>query len=172
MKPAFGRCAFACCLVTNVFSQGTVWFANRQPEGGDSYQYVFADGTGVGTGYTAQLFGGPVGTSVDRLQPLFPTTTFNPRAPGYVIPVVVTVPGVLPGEEVTILARIFNGSTWEDSTCRAEDLFVRRPVGEPDVPVDTRGSGAVVTCIPEPGALALSLVGSAIFSLWRKARVT
>src|SRR5688572_22334023 len=74
---------------------------------------VLLDGSiGAGAGWTAQLIGGRVGGT---LVPLFPTTTFrttSAAAQGYVNPVVVTVPGILPGEQASVKMQVFNGPTF------------------------------------------------------------
>ncbi len=87
-------------------SHGVIYFSTRLldagvPNGlGDvrpvEARVTLADGTGVGEGFTAQLYGGLDGTPVDQLVPLAPATTFQTAstdARGYVKPVLVAPPG-------------------------------------------------------------------------------
>src|SRR5262245_22544943 len=82
------------------FAQGQITFNNRVAGVVDARVTFASDGTGVGAGYTAQLFGGPENTAAGALTALNPTTTFrtsSAAAQGYVNGVVVDVPGIAPG---------------------------------------------------------------------------
>lgn len=113
-------------------------------EGGGSIQFnthvvgvvdarvVYSDGTGVGAGWTAQLYGGAEGTPVASLSPLSPTTIFrtsSTTALGYVDPVDVMVPGVPPGSRATIVMRAFQGASFEAARSRGESAPINITVG-------------------------------------------
>jgi hypothetical protein len=122
---------------------------------------TFLDGTPVSAGYTAQLFGGPAGTVIDRLTPLFPTTRFETsreRWRGYVFDVEVTVPDINPSLQATILMRAFNGPTWEFSSCRGESnpITIRLGGGGGQPPATLIGLQPFqVNCVPEPSSVLL-----------------
>ena len=113
-----------CILVPRSSAQGLVYFNNRVAGVVDARvtfevscgNYSGNSGTGVGAGFTAQLFGGPEGTQLFNLTPLFPTTTFRTssgEAQGYVDPVVVEVPGVPSGKRAIFQMRVFgDGVIW------------------------------------------------------------
>src|SRR5438105_3664004 len=90
------------CVQESVFGQGEIVFSNRIPPDIDA-RVTFLDGSGVGVVFIAQLFGGPAGTPVGALTPLFPTALFRTStqvAMGYVLPPpsdTVRVPDVPPG---------------------------------------------------------------------------
>jgi hypothetical protein len=140
-----------------------VEFSTRVPWAGVDAPVSFLDGTPVGAGFTAQLYGGSVGTPVEALSPLFPTTTFSivppfpPELAGHVVRRFVDLPGFLPGQQVTLVMRAFSGPSWEDSTCRGEsnpltiELF-----GPRNPPPVLRGLEPFqVDCVAEPSPLAL-----------------
>ncbi len=162
-------------LQTHAFGQGSIDFDNLGPNGLDA-RVTFLDGTGVGVGFTAQLFFGPPGTPVESLQPLLPTTTFQtgpPDARGYVVGRSgIPVPGTFELEFQTFVMRAYNGSTWETSTWRGESN-----------PVTVRLDGGTypsaylyglqpfhVVPIPEPSVFALAAVGGCLLGLCRKPR--
>jgi len=94
-----------------LFGQGQVYFNNRVTGVVDA-RVTTSDGFGLGAGWIAQLFGGPAGTPLSGLTPLFPTTTFrtsSAAAMGYLNGVVVTVPGVAPGEQAALVMRVSCG---------------------------------------------------------------
>src|SRR4029453_18003817 len=106
----------------SAMAQGTIYFSNRAGPEIDA-PVTYLDGTRVGAGFTAQLFGGPKGTPLMSLEPWFPTAQFYQYPPGlgYVQPGmhfgIVETP--LPfGAEVSVVMRVFDGPTWEASTCR------------------------------------------------------
>ena len=104
--------------------QGWVYFANRvdltpgvdEPVSGCS-------GLLLGTGYTAQLFGGSAGTADINLMALTPKTTFQttPAQAGYVISVAVVVPSVAPGQIARLQMRVWDNrggtvTSWQAAT--------------------------------------------------------
>jgi len=121
-----GACFFWILLAQKeCLAQGPVSFNNRDSAAGIDARITFLDGTPVGAGYTAQLYGGREGTPIDSLTPLFPTTTFRTTslaAMGYVRGVAVPLDPLelRPGERVTLVVRTFDATTWETSTCRGE----------------------------------------------------
>ena len=154
--------------------QGEVTFNNRVSGEVDA-RVTFLDGTGVGAGFIAQLYGGPAGSSIEQLTPLFPITTFRTTpalALGYVFGVVVVVPDVPPRQRAVLVMRVFNGSTWESSTCRGESNPINVVLsGGLAVPTNLVGLQPFsVDCIPEPGTLAVFGLAVAGWFLidWRK----
>ena len=100
-------------------NSGAVIFNNRVI-GTVDVRVLLPDGTPAGAGWTAQLYGGPEGGA---WSPLFPATSFRTPSTatlGYVVPVDVTVPGVAPGAKATLVMRVYNGSSFENSTVRLE----------------------------------------------------
>lgn len=98
---------------------GAVVFNNRVV-GVLDVRVILPDGTPAGAGWTAQLYGGPEGGTLNGL---FPATTFRTTSDatlGYVAPVDVTVPGVRSGARATLVMRVFNGETFETSALRLE----------------------------------------------------
>lgn len=175
-NPTVGLVVVLCWVVhVPVLGQGTIDFDNLGPNGLDA-RVTFLDGTGVGVGFTAQLFFGPPGMPVESLQPLLPTTTFQTGpadARGYVVGRSgIPVPGTFELEFQTFVMRAYNGSTWETSTWRGESN-----------PVTVRLDGGTypsaylyglqpfhVVPIPEPSVFALAVVGGCLLGLRRKPR--
>lgn len=149
---------------SKLLAQGTVTFLNRSASAGIDARVLLADGTGVGAGFTAQLYGGPASAQVGSLTPLFPTTTFrtlSAAAMGYVESVVVTVPGVPPLNDAKLIMRVFSGVSWETSLCRGESNPLQITLGGGDIP-PTGLSGLqplTLPCIPEPRVATICLVG-------------
>ncbi len=155
-------------------AQGTIAFANYGPFGLDA-KVTLLDGTGVGAGFTAQLYYGQPGTPVQSLQPLFPTTRFSSDPPedrGYVLPLEIPVPGTQEGDRQTFVLRVYNGPAWEASSFRGESN-----------PVTVSLNGGVlptaylvglqpfhVVPIPEPSVFALEVLGGCLLVLLRKTR--
>ena len=138
--------------------QGTLTFATRVTGNVDA-RVTYLDGTPVSTGFRAQLYAGPEGSSLDSLTPLLPITTFQerPAGQGYVNAVGVTVPGVAGNSRATVMMRAFNGATWDTSSCRAQsqpiDVLTGFAGGPPAYLTGLQPFS--VDCIPEPGTLAL-----------------
>src|SRR5437879_5969407 len=91
------------------FAQGQVVLNNRIAGLVDA-RVTFADGSGVAAGYTAQLFGGPVGEPFTALLPATTFRTSSAAAQGYVNGVVVVVHGVPHAGEVTVSRRGLQGA--------------------------------------------------------------
>lgn len=146
-------------------AQGQFTFSTKTAGTVDA-RVTFLDGTPVGAGFFAQMYGGPEGTQLALLKPLFPTTTFrnSGRLAGYVDSVGVTVPGV--EGRATLVMRAFNGANWESSNCRGESApFTITLTSPPFFPADLVGLQPFsVNCIPEPSTLALLLGGAAGFA--------
>lgn len=148
------------------FAQGTVRFLNRFI--GVDARITFENGSGVGEGFTAQLYGGPVTAPRESLAPLFPMATFRTSsraAMGYLEPVDVLVPGVAPLSDAKFFVRVFEGATWESSLCRGEsNSFVTSVGGGDRPPSELFGLQAfTVICIPEPSTFALFGCGVMLF---------
>jgi hypothetical protein len=67
----------------------------------------------AGAGYTAQVLGGQLGAPEASLTPLLPSTTFLSGAEaGYVVPVIVELPGIPEGGAASLLLRVWaNGGS-------------------------------------------------------------
>ncbi|MBI4657721.1 MAG: immunoglobulin domain-containing protein [Verrucomicrobia bacterium] len=112
----------AAVITASAYGQGTVQFNNRVPGLVDA-RLVLPDGTGAGTGWTAQLYAGLEGTAVANLKPVVPVTTFrttSPSAMGYVNPIDLAVPFIAGGIRATLIIRAYNGSSFETSALRYE----------------------------------------------------
>ncbi|MCI0537914.1 MAG: hypothetical protein L0Z50_22085 [Verrucomicrobiales bacterium] len=162
MQTGFFSALFA---VASNFVSGQQFNFNNRVAGVVDARVTFLDGTGVGSGFVAQLYGGPDGTPIEKLSPLFPTTTFRTGslvAMGYVNGVALNVPGVLAGEKATFVMRAFNDSTWETSTCRGESNPITVTASGGSLPpANLFGLKPFqVDCIPELGTLTLVCCGS------------
>lgn len=144
--------------------QGVVYFVTRAQ--GIGAKVTFPDGTPVGRGFTAQLFVGPVGTPLNSLTPLLPTTTFEertssstglPEFTGFVNGKTLVVPGIPEGQKALFFMRAFNGESWETSTCLGQsEPFVTSTGYEGGAPVNLVGlKSFTVDLIPEPTAFGL-----------------
>lgn len=163
--------AFLGSFASNSWAQGQVHFNNRVPPDINA-RFLCPDGTGLGPGITAQLFGGPAGTPSYQLSPLFPTTTFRSgAAAGYVVPVDVTVPNVPPGSQATLVMRAFFGPTYEQSTFFLSSNPITITLGGGILPpanlVGLQASAIIGPpgCIPEPGTNLLIAAGALVLTL-------
>ncbi|MBI4661455.1 MAG: immunoglobulin domain-containing protein [Verrucomicrobia bacterium] len=112
---------------------GAVVFNNRVP-GTLDVRVLLPDGTPAGLGWMAQLFGGPEG---GVLAPLLPATGFrttSASALGYVMPVVVTVKGLKPGDKGTFVVRVYNGLSFETAAIGLESNPFTLVVGGGTIP--------------------------------------
>jgi hypothetical protein len=157
------------------YGQGEVVFNNKV--GTEIVARVtFPDGTGVGEGFTAQLFGGPAGTAVDKLTALTPTTTFrttSEAAKGFVNQVIVQIPGVAAGANATLVMRAFNGATFASSSVSGSSSPItiatggQIPGGAALPPTNLTGLQAF-TVVPEPSTIALALAGAGLLLFRRR----
>jgi hypothetical protein len=171
----------AALLVTvAAYGQGAVTFNNRVTGVVDA-RVTLADGSGAGAGFTAQLYGGPAGTTVDKLVALTPTTTFRTTSAatqGYVNPVDVTVTGVAAGAQATLVMRAFNGTDFNsaNSTVKGTSAAITIALGGGTLPpanltglaafqLSGSGPGPV---IPEPSTIALGALGAAVLLFRRR----
>jgi hypothetical protein len=147
------------------FGQGDVWFNNYISNEVSARVTLVVDGSGVGAGWTAQLFGGPAGTAIDRLTPLFPTTTFqtsSAAAMGYVNPVNVAVPGVRPGEIAILVMRAYDGRDVSTSAyIGTSPPIIVRLGGDAFPPAHLIGLQPIVI-LPEPSSIGFALVTAAL----------
>jgi hypothetical protein len=143
-----------------------IWFSN--PDAPVS----FLDGTPVGAGFTAQLYAGLLGAPIGDFDALSPVTTFwtgPPELVGTVHAIAVRIPWALPGQEVAVVMRAFDGPSWEESMCRGESnpAFARlgTPLNPPRPPAGLQPFQ--VNCVPEPSALALVGAAGAVLLAFR-----
>ena len=154
---------------TTGMAQGLIRFANRDSGGVDARVFL-PDGTGVGAGFVAQLSLVTSHNIVPVLTPLLPTTTFfdsTPAARGYVHPVNVSVPGILGGQSVGVIMRVFEGESWESSTFRGESSVATVELVPPEFGTGGLLTGLrqfIVAPIPEPGTLAMTICGIAVLA--------
>jgi hypothetical protein len=151
-----------------IFGQGEIYFNNRITGIVDARIIDAGAEGGAGAGFTAQLFGGPLGSSEAALIPLFPTTTFrttSAAAQGYVNPVIVQVPGIPPGETASVQMRVFLGADFNSALTSGKSNIIPVSLGGGTLPpgnlVGLRGFTGLD--IPEPSTF--SLFGAAVVSL-------
>jgi len=167
--------AAAVMVSVAAFAQGVVVFNNRV--GTDvNARVLLADGTGVGAGYTAQLYGGKEGTAAGALAPLTPTTTFrtsSAAAQGYVNSVNVAIPGVAPGAKAAIVMKAYNGADFASSSSKGESNLITVTVGGDNLPptnlIGLQGfTVAGAPDVPEPSTIALAVIGAGALMLRRR----
>jgi len=165
--------ALAALMVTvSAYGQGAVVFNNRVTGVVDARVFLPGGTEGAGAGYTAQLFGGAPGTAAASLTALTPTTTFrttSAAAQGYVNAVDVTVPGIAPGSQATLVMRAFNGTSFAASSIRGESSPITITLGGGTLPPANLVGLQSFTLVPEPTTLALSgLLGAALLLFRRR----
>src|SRR6185369_3932355 len=116
-----------------LLGQGTIQFDNLVV-GVVDYPISDCHGPLSGPGWSAQIWGAPLGTPEENLEPLYPTTTFRSDAPGYVLPVTLSTM-LVPGNLAAVQIRVWNneGGTigaFTNATVRAvSPVFEVRPGG-------------------------------------------
>jgi hypothetical protein len=171
----------AALLVTvAAYGQGAVTFNNRVTGVVDAKVTLASDGSGVSTGFTAQLYGGPAGTAIDKLVALTPSTTFRTgNAAGYVNPVDVTVTGVAAGATATLVMRAFNGTDYNsaNSTIKGQSGTFNVALGGGTLPpanltgltaFSLAGGTTTPPVVPEPSTIALGALGAAVLLFRRR----
>ncbi len=161
------------------FAQGVVVFNNKV--GTDVVARVLLPGgTGAGAGFTAQLYGGPVGGALTALSPTTSFRTSSAAAQGYVNGVNVEVPGVGAGLQATIVMKAYNGADFASSSIKGESTPITVTLGGGTLPpANLTGlagftmTGAVTPppvdpVIPEPSTIALGIIGASALLLRRK----
>jgi len=158
--------ALAALLVTvGTYGQGTLTFNNRVIPDVDA-KVSNPDGTGVGAGFTAQLYI-VNGTSLTAITPSTTFRTASAAAFYYVNdPGVVTVNGVAGGASVTLRMRAFNGADYASSTIRGEsnDFTIvlggaGSPPSTPATLIGLQGFSVKNVAVPEPTTIALGVLG-------------
>jgi hypothetical protein len=174
------------------FSQGQVVFANRIAGIMDAPVIVPGGALirGPGSSFAAELY--LVGQG-GALTALAPATWFYDVPSGatgaqvladrYILPVVIDVPGVLPGMSATFVMRVWRmdyGGFDADFACRGESAPFAAVVGGGLLPpanlttlqAFTIGTlaGADFCIVPEPATAALGMVGGLLFLSHRRAR--
>ena len=147
--------------------------ASGTPSGSVSYTGLLLSGSG----YTAELWGGPKGTPEALLQPIpGAVTVFRTDRPGYIDPTpsVVDIPGVGTGDQAELQLRVWENATAGSWTAAVMDPlvlrgvslpFLSRPLGGPNAtgPDSLPGSLAGLTsfnihAVPEPSAVGMGLI--------------
>lgn len=163
--------AVAALMVTAAaYGQGLVSFQNRVSGVVDA-RVLMPDGTGAGAGITAQLWGGPAGTTVDKLVALSPSTTFrtsSAAAMGYVNAVDVSVPGVAAGAQATLVMRAFNGADYASSALRGQSNPITVALGGGVLTPANLVGMTGFTLVPEPSTIALGVLGAAVLLFRRR----
>ncbi|MHC1764616.1 MAG: hypothetical protein AB9869_09950 [Verrucomicrobiia bacterium] len=154
------------------FGQGQFCFNNRIEGELDERIYLPGDAgfSNIGTpDWSVLLFGGPSGTPVANLVPLEPpSTTFlgppGSEAAGYVVGLILTVPGAPPGGNADVIVRIVGPGGVS---------FDQGPFG----PVGLGGGGIPIPTLPfryyiypEPATPVLALVALAVFLVAKASR--
>jgi hypothetical protein len=159
-------------LITNLFAQGTVNFANGAAGvnapcfcGGPGYLASAANGP-----WLAMLYAGPAGTPLQDLTSSIVSggPAVLGSTPGYVFGGLRTIAGIPAGNPATLQIRVWRsdlGATWE-----AAGGYGSLYGGTSSAITITLGGGAAPTpnmvglssfyiCIPEPSAVAIGLLG-------------
>jgi len=160
--------AVAAVLVSvAAYAQGTVNFNNRISGVVDA-RVTMPDGvTGVGAGFTAQLYGGPEGGALAALTPTTTFRTSTAAAQGYVNAQVVAVPTVAGGKNATLVMKVFND-------VGGAEVGASKPItltlgGGTVVPANMVGLQAFsITLVPEPSTIALAAIGGAALLFLRR----
>jgi len=158
-------------LLRPVHAQGTFGFGNwpevafvtYAPEYGIDAPVSFNNGTRIGPEFTGQLFGGPAGTPVSALEPLYPIASFTyfpdqPEYNGYIFTGGgVHVPHLNSMLQATVVLRAYNGSSWDTSTYRGESGPITVQFFNPSGPdaILSGLQGFTVEAVPEPGTICL-----------------
>jgi hypothetical protein len=138
-----------------------------------------------GTGYSAQLFGGALGTADDALRPMSPATTFRTQAAllGFVVTpaTAATLDGVAVGSSARIQMRAWDNrggtvTSWDQvlldpSIPRGYSLaFDSAPLGGgPTPPPNLIGLTSFnLFQVPEPSVIALGVLGVGALLLFRR----
>jgi len=136
-------------------------------------RFYLPGGDGIGSGFTAQLFSGRIGTILDM--PLLPTTIFKSSSAadtGYVIPVVVTVPDAPPGALVLVEMRAILDVLGSGCFARSNPTVVTLGGGD-QPPAQLIGLRSAVflggpECLPEPSTVVLGLCGIGLVLVLRR----
>lgn len=145
---------FACCIGTNLFAQGYVWFANRISGRIDARATGYTAPNGYPAPYTAELVLIEV---TGGYTPLHPRTSFRGSpgnfVNGYVYPVLVEVPFKQPGDDVKLRMTVLFGDSF---VCESYEVSVT--LGTRELPAYLDGMqpfGCYLGSFPPPGPLAL-----------------
>jgi hypothetical protein len=161
--------------------QGTVYFNNKVSSAGINapvYDGVMGGAKVEGTGYKAQLYAGPAGTTEDKLVAVGVAVDFlTGVAAGYVnvgTDGSRSIPGVTPGDNAVVQIRAWTaaaGATYEEALTsplpgtkagKSSTLTVQTPPSALMTPANLVGlQSFVVVAVPEPTVLALSALGIA-----------
>jgi hypothetical protein len=162
------------------FAQGTVIFNNRTQAGDAPVSRL--DGTGVGAGFTAQLY---LQSAPGVFTPLTPTTTFrtSSAAAAYFVNEInpFVVQGVLPGQSATFKMVVWDTSAGSYEAAAAQGFASAEsapftiaqlggtPAGGAPIPTPSL-IGLQGFMIPEPSIVALGVLGSAALLFRRRKR--
>jgi hypothetical protein len=161
--------AFAVTLSTSVrvLGQGTILFDTHVPGIVDAQVTTGSRTSPVsGEGLVAQL----IGLRIPSLQqdPLFPTTGFftSGGSLGYVIPVVVTVPNVPPGEEFTVFMRV---TSELDRFTIGSTGPITIVLGGGNQPAAYLTGMRDAILVPEPKTFGLAMIGAGLLACLARA---
>ena len=165
-------------LTISSFGQGRVFFNNRTPSG--DVPFARFDGTGLGEGFTAQLYL----VNGTTLTPLTPTTTFrntSPAAAFFVNPLDVDILGVPAGSPATFRVRVFETAAGSYEAAAASSIYLFGETLDVNVPAvgGTTSAGSNIpnppldglsgfVLVPEPSTVFLGVLGSAALLYWRR----
>ena len=162
-------------LVVSVaaYGQGQVVFNNFVPPDVNA-KVTDASGAGLTSGWQAQLWSAPAGTTdKSKFTALSPTTTFRTTpaaAAGYIVPTDVTVPGIAAGAQGSFIMRAFNGADYGSSQGKGESGIITISLGGGTLPPAnlTGLQPFSVTIVPEPSTIALGALGVLGLLFWRR----
>jgi hypothetical protein len=169
----------AAVLVTSasLHAQGTVNFSNLLPPSINAPVFDVGGTTGLGNTFRAQLYAGPAGAAETALTAQGTAASFLSQ--GFFSAGTVQVTGVAGGAQAALQVRAWDGAfaTYEAAVA-ANGKFGKSSVltlalggagSPPSTPANLTGlSSFTLTQVPEPGTLALGVLGAAALFLRRR----
>jgi hypothetical protein len=134
-------------------AQGQFVFNNRLPPEIDARFVLCTDPPGTsslqGSEYHVQVLAGRDDVGFDPSKALVSVITDfrTGRAAGYVVPLLITVPGMGQPQEATVRVRAYQGATWENSPVQYEGIFMVQLDEAPGTPLYVAmGTTPLVLC--------------------------
>ena len=129
----------------------------------------------AGSGYTAELWGGPLGSTEESLVPVAATTFRSGVSAGYVVPVQVPFAVVASGERATFQVRAWDNldgvvTSWSQAQSGSFGPFgssalFSPPDGLGANPLNLVGLTSFNLVVPEPSVIALAVLGGGLVLL-------
>ena len=133
----------------------------------------------AGSGYTAELWGGPLGSAEDSLTPLGTTTFRTGPSAGYIVPVQVPILSAPVGERATFQVRVWDNlggtvTSWDQAKSGYFGPFGSSALFSPPEIIGANPLNLVgltsfnLVAVPEPSVVALAVLGSALLTQHRR----